>query len=55
MPFGRNAGPNNQRLVNKIFNKKIGKNMEVYVNDLLVKSREPEQNVDDLREAFSML
>lgn len=33
----------------------IGQNMEVYVDDLLVKSKEPEQHVEDLREAFGVL
>ena len=40
MPFGlKNAGPIYQRLVNKMFNKQIGRNMEVYVDDMLVKSK----------------
>ena len=39
MPFGlKNAGATYQRLVNKIFANKIGKSMEVYVDDMLVKS-----------------
>ena len=41
MPFGlKNAGATYQRLVNKMFNKQIGRNMEVYVDDMLVKSKE---------------
>ena len=41
MPFGlKNAGATYQRLVNKMFSKQIGRNMEVYVDDMLVKSRE---------------
>ena len=39
MPFGlKNAGAIYQRLVNKIFADKIGQTMEVYVDDMLVKS-----------------
>lgn len=39
MPFSlKNAGATYQRLVNKMFKKKIGRNVEVYVDDLLVKS-----------------
>ncbi|KAI5317414.1 hypothetical protein L3X38_037121 [Prunus dulcis] len=39
MPFGlRNAGETYQRLVNKIFKEKIGKTIEVYVVDMLVKA-----------------
>lgn len=40
MPFGlKNAGANNQRLVNAMFRTLIGKTMEVYVYDILTKSR----------------
>ncbi|XP_019233822.1 PREDICTED: uncharacterized protein LOC109214370 [Nicotiana attenuata] len=39
MPFGlKNAGATYQRLVNKMFVKQIGKTMEVYIDDMLVKS-----------------
>ena len=45
MPFGlNNAKATYQRLVNQIFNKKINRNVEVYVNDMLVKARET-QNI----------
>ncbi|CAL2228814.1 unnamed protein product [Prunus armeniaca] len=40
MPFGlKNAGATYQRLVNRIFAKHIGGIMEVYVDDMLVKSQ----------------
>ena len=40
MPFGlKNIGATYQRLVNKIFSKQIKRNMEVYVDDMLVKSK----------------
>ena len=39
MPFGlKNAGATYQRLVNKIFSGMIGRTMEVYIDDMLVKS-----------------
>ena len=39
MPFGlKNAGATYQRLVNKIFQKQIRTSMEVYLDDMLVKS-----------------
>ncbi|XP_041022883.1 uncharacterized protein LOC121263835 [Juglans microcarpa x Juglans regia] len=41
-----------RRLVNKMFKDQIGQYMNVYINDLLVKSKELEQQLDDLREAF---
>ena len=56
MPFGlKNAGATYQRLVNKMFNKQIGRNMEVYVDDMLVKSKEELAHLDDLRETFTTL
>ncbi|GKB05849.1 reverse transcriptase domain-containing protein [Tanacetum coccineum] len=43
MPFGlRDAGATYQRLVDKVFHKQIGKNLEVYVDDLVIKSRTEE-------------
>ncbi|XP_071901074.1 uncharacterized protein [Coffea arabica] len=40
MPFGlKNAGATYQRLVNKLFQNQIGRSMEVYVDDMIVKSR----------------
>ena len=56
MPFRlKNAGATYQRLVNKVFNKQIGRNMEAYVDDMLVKSKEELAHLDDLRETFTML
>ncbi|XP_071920768.1 uncharacterized protein [Coffea arabica] len=56
MPFGlKNAGATYQRLVNKLFKNQIGRNMEVYVDDMLVKSRTQDQFIKDLREIFDVL
>ena len=38
-----------------MFNKQIGKNVEVYVDDMLVKSKEEENHLDDLKETFITL
>lgn len=38
-----------------MFKEQIGRNMEVYVDDLLVKSKKLEQHGEDLREAFGVL
>lgn len=39
MPFRlKNAGATYQRLVNRMFKESIGKTMEMYINDKLVKS-----------------
>ncbi|VVA40962.1 PREDICTED: Retrovirus-related Pol poly from transposon, partial [Prunus dulcis] len=56
MPFGlKNAGATYQRLVNKIFKEQIGKTMEVYVDDMLVKAPERADHIKNLAEAFSLL
>ena len=56
MPFIlKNAGAIYQRLVNKMFNKQIGRNMEVYVDDILVKSKEELVHLDNFKETFTIL
>ena len=56
MPFGlKNAGATYQRLVNKMFNKQISRNMEVYVDDMLIKSKEELAYLNDLRETLTTL
>lgn len=56
VPFGlKNAGATYQRLVNKMFSQQIGRNMEVYMDDMLVKSKEGLTNLDDLKETFVTL
>ena len=53
MPFGlKNAGATYQRLVNKMFQKQIGTSMEVYIDDMLVKSIKVRLQVHHLDEAF---
>ncbi|XP_075654351.1 uncharacterized protein LOC142624589 [Castanea sativa] len=56
MPFGqKNADATYQRLVNQMFSKQIGRNMEVYVDDMLVKSKEAKTHLEDLQETFDTL
>ena len=56
MPFGlKNAGATYQRLVNKMFVRQIGWNAEVYIDDMLVKSKEEDHHLNDLRETFETL
>ena len=46
MPFGlKNAGSTYQRLVNKMFSKQLGRTMEVYTDDMLVKSSRASDHV----------
>ncbi|KAK0578135.1 hypothetical protein LWI29_005686 [Acer saccharum] len=56
MPFGlKNAGATYQRLVNKMFARQIGRNMEVYVDDMLTKSITADKHINNLRETFDVL
>ncbi|XP_012837778.1 PREDICTED: uncharacterized protein LOC105958312 [Erythranthe guttata] len=56
MPFGlKNVGATYQRLVNAIFADQIGKNMEVYIDDMLVKSVKVSDHLTDLDQCFATL
>ncbi|KAK4381438.1 hypothetical protein Sango_2968300 [Sesamum angolense] len=39
----------------KIFRPQLGRNVEVYVDDMLVKSKKTEKHIADLEETFSIL
>ena len=56
IPYGlKNAGATYQRLMNKMFTQQIGRNVQVYIDDMLVKSRREEDHLEDLRETFNTL
>ena len=56
MPFGlKNVGAMYQRLVNQMFSKQIERNVEVYMDNMLVKGEEEEDHLDDLKEMFDTL
>ncbi|GKU96145.1 hypothetical protein SLEP1_g9416 [Rubroshorea leprosula] len=56
MPFGlKNAGATYQKLVQIIFKLQIGRNIEVYVDDMIVTSVRAEDHIDDLSETFQNL
>ena len=56
MPFGlKYAGATYQRLVNRIFKEKLRDTMEVYINDMVVKSKKDEDHLKDLEKAFNIL
>ncbi|XP_019241988.1 PREDICTED: uncharacterized protein LOC109222033 [Nicotiana attenuata] len=56
MPFGlKNAGATYERLVTKMFKERLGKTMEVYIDDMLVKSAKKEDHISHLKEAFKIL
>ncbi|GJR72259.1 reverse transcriptase domain-containing protein [Tanacetum coccineum] len=56
MPFGlKNAGATYQRLVDRAFQKQIRHNLEVYVDDLVIKSHTEEEIIRDIEETFKTL
>ncbi|XP_072078109.1 uncharacterized protein [Arachis hypogaea] len=56
MPFGlKNAGATYQRLMDKVFQQQIGRNMEVYVDDMVAKTPMQGSHCDDLVEIFRQL
>nr|GFC14406.1 reverse transcriptase domain-containing protein [Tanacetum cinerariifolium] len=51
MPFGlKNAGATYQRLMDKAFERQMGRNIEIYVDDLVVKSHTEAEMVRDIEE-----
>ncbi|GAU47368.1 hypothetical protein TSUD_403710 [Trifolium subterraneum] len=56
MPFGlKNAGATYQRLMDKVFKYEIGKTIEVYVDDMVVKSAREEDHQSSLSKVFRLL
>ncbi|RDY09020.1 Retrovirus-related Pol polyprotein, partial [Mucuna pruriens] len=56
MPFGlKNAGATYQRLMDKVFQEIIGEDMEVYVDDMVVKSSKEEAHYHKLERVFTVL
>ena len=56
MPFElKNAGATYQRLMNKMFAHQLGRNVQVYVDDMLVKSVRENDHLSDLQETFDTL
>ena len=56
MPFGlKNAETTYQRLVNRMFSHQIRRNVEVYIDNMLVKSKDEANQLDDLKETFNTL
>ncbi|GKB11544.1 reverse transcriptase domain-containing protein [Tanacetum coccineum] len=56
MPFGlKNADATYQRLVDKAFDSQVGRNIEVYIDDLVIKSHTEEKMLRDIDETFHTL
>ena len=56
MPFGlKNAGSTYQRMMTKMFESQMGKNIEVYIDDMVVKSKKVFEHIGDLTNIFEIL
>lgn len=56
MPFGlKNAGATYQRLINRMFKEQLGKTMEAYIDDMVVKSKYRVDHIKHLAECFEVL
>ena len=56
MPFGlKNAGSTYQRMMTKMFESQMGKNIEVYIDDMVVKSKIVSKHIRDLKNIFEIL
>ena len=50
MPFGlKNAGSTYQRMMTRMFESLLGKNMEIYIDDIVVKSKKVSKHLGDLQ------
>ena len=56
MPFGlKNIGATYQRMMTRMFREKIGRIVEVYIDDMVVKSKEDQGHINDLMDVFEVL
>ena len=56
MPFGlKNAESTYQMMMTKMFKSQFGKNFEVYIDDMVVKSKVVSKYVGDLENIFEIL
>ena len=56
MPFGlKNAGSTYQRMMTKMFESRLGKTIEVYIDDMVVKSKLVSEHLADLTNVFEIL
>ena len=56
MPFDlKNVGSTYQQMVTQMFKSHIGRNMKVYIDDMVIKSKQVKEHLADLEETFSVL
>ena len=54
MPFSlKNVGATYQRLISRIFSKHIGKKVDAYIDDMVIKIKKSKDHVEDMAEAKS--
>ena len=51
----KNAGSTYQRMMTKMFEPQLGKNVEVYIDDMVVKSKLVSEHLTDLTSIFKIL
>ena len=56
MPFGlKNTGSTYQRMMTRMFEPQLGKSIEVYIDDMVVKSKVVSEHVKDLGNIFEIM
>ena len=56
MPFGlKNAGSTYQRMMTKMFEPQLGRSIEIYIDNMVVKSKLVSEHVGDLTNIFEIL
>ena len=56
IPFSlKNVGSTYQRMITRMFESQLGKNIEVYIDDMVVKSKVVSKHMGDLRDIFEIL
>ena len=56
MPFGlKNTGSTYQRMMTRMFESQLGKNIKMYIDDMVVNSKEVTEYLNDLGSVFEIL
>ena len=56
MPFSlKNAGSTYQRMITKMFEPQLGKNIKIYIDDMMVKSKLESEHINNLGNVFEIL
>ena len=56
MPFGlKNEGSIYQKMMSRMFELQLGENIEIYIDDMVVKSKLESELINDLENIFGIL